>query len=372
MIQLKLIVPFLVLATASISRAQDNTYILSWINRFLSSQGVYPFDPNPTQAAAMIIPLNNLQPTTLADDKYYVLFAFASYCEDSLQTWSCTYCNEIGQNVRFDYRVSKPIPNTMAYFAVDDTRKEIILTFRGSINVPNAAYDFDRELVPPTPTDTSGILVHKGFRDSTMTLYPDVVTHLTNLTTTYPTYKVKIVGQSLGGSQATMTMFLFRYTGLFINTEFSVFTYGEPRVGNLAFATYYNALNIASARVVHRADFAPHIVAQYNQSYVHHGNEVWNVNSTYTKEDCSTVIFEDPNCSNSQGPIYSFIDHIYYFDIDVVQCGFDDPIETILQFIVNLNALIPPVLRSDLILNWIRIPLKYQIILQPLLILLGK
>lgn len=67
-----------------------------------------------------------------------------------------------------------------------------------------------------------------------------------------PTYKVVIVGQSLGGAMARVTELFFLYLDQFPGTVYEVYTYGEPRVGNVHFADYINMQNITTARIVDR------------------------------------------------------------------------------------------------------------------------
>lgn len=68
----------------------------------------------------------------------------------------------------------------------------------------------------------------------------------------HPTYKVVIVGHSLGGAMARVTQLFFIYLNQFPGTVYEIYTYGEPRVGNVHFADYINMQNITSARIVNR------------------------------------------------------------------------------------------------------------------------
>jgi hypothetical protein len=237
--------------------------------------------------------------------------------------------------------------DTKAFLAVDDGRQEIVLTFRGSSNLPNILQD--ATLVPLSPGDLSGIQIHAGFYASTKSLYPQVVGALTNLTTTYPTYKVVINGHSLGGSQATLTVFLFTRNGVFASTIFELYTYGEPREGNLAFATHFNRLNITAARITNRADYAAHVPAPASLGFFHHANEVW-IKDGLTR-NCPNERYEDLSCSDTQGPLYSALDHISYFGADWTVCWAEDPTNFLLQALIPLQRFIPKPLLDELLLH---------------------
>lgn len=67
-----------------------------------------------------------------------------------------------------------------------------------------------------------------------------------------PSYKVVLTGHSLGAAMARVTYFFLEDTKRFPKTKYELYTYGEPRVGNYAFADFMNNQNIVSARVVAR------------------------------------------------------------------------------------------------------------------------
>lgn len=68
----------------------------------------------------------------------------------------------------------------------------------------------------------------------------------------HPTYKLVITGHSLGGAMARLTYFFIDINSQFPGSTTELYTYGEPRVGNIAFADYFNNLDILSARCVNK------------------------------------------------------------------------------------------------------------------------
>jgi hypothetical protein len=338
----QLLLLFAFLATPSFILAGDE-YIGSWINSVLATLGVSVLDPINLFNPLIIPSIFKLKPSSLDNVVRYLNFSYAAYCSANLETWTCDPCQGLGPNVHFISVIENPAYDTKGFFAVDDSRQEIILTFRGTFNIPNLAMDLNLLQVNPTDNPLSPIRVASGFLSMTQSLYPQVIGALTNITTTYPTYKVVLTGHSLGGAQAAHTLFLFKQNDVFLDKAFELYTYGQPRLGNIAFANYINALPIPVARVTNRADIFPHLAYPAILNYIHYGNEVFIKDGLV--RNCSNVRYEDPTCSNSQGPVYSALDHFSYFGADWTLCITQDPINFALQLLLNLHSLIP----SDLV-----------------------
>lgn len=59
-------------------------------------------------------------------------------------------------------------------------------------------------------------------------------------------------GHSLGAAMASITLFFLKDLNRFPGVAYELYTYGEPRLGNMDFAKFMNAQTITSARVVAR------------------------------------------------------------------------------------------------------------------------
>ncbi|XP_021961423.1 lipase [Folsomia candida] len=127
------------------------------------------------------------------------------------------------------------------------------------------------------------------------------------------------------------SLFIYFVTSInqFPTANYALVTFGQPRVGNVHYADYMNALPIMMNRVVARADIIPHfppvghlglIDLLIHTTYFHHGQEVW-INRKEINF-CSQAVYEDSTCSNSLGPLYTIIDHLQYFDADYSVCYF--------------------------------------------------
>ena len=105
-------------------------------------------------------------------------------------------------------------------------------------------------------------------------------------------------------------------SGIAESEDVYLYTYGEPRCGNEAFADYMDTFVPNAYRVVHYEDIVPHIPPGevVVPLYEHHSTEIWyNYDfSNYTV--CGTN--EDPNCSDSLWTFdLSIEQHRVYFDM---------------------------------------------------------
>lgn len=135
----------------------------------------------------------------------------------------------------------------------------IIIAFRGTYSITNAIIDLStipQEYLPypgdhnDDENDGSIFLgpknhksaecmnctVHAGFMTSWRRTRPYVFPHLTELMGKYPDYQLTLVGHSLGGAIAALASLDFHSRGW----RPQVTTFGEPRVGNLALARYFD------------------------------------------------------------------------------------------------------------------------------------
>lgn len=56
----------------------------------------------------------------------------------------------------------------------------------------------------------------------------------------------------MGGAMARVTQYFIFYLKQFPGTQVEVYTFGEPRSGNIDYVKYLNALFVKTARVTHR------------------------------------------------------------------------------------------------------------------------
>jgi len=171
---------------------------------------------------------------------------------------------------------SSLVTDVTGYIALDHTRSLTVLAFRGSKSVRNYLTDAD---FPSVPTDICpGCTVDQGFYNSWLEARTGVLAVLKTTAAANPSYKVVIVGHSLGGAIAAIAAAELRNAG----TSSDLYTYGQPRIGGLTVSNYITNQNLGgNFRVTHYDDPVPrlpplvlgfvHISPEY---YINTGNGV--------------------------------------------------------------------------------------------------
>ena len=144
------------------------------------------------------------------------------------------------------------------------------MAFRGSNTFESFLIDLQSAVLTPYKNVT-GASVGLGFYKEWVALIPQVMPEVKKLSQQYPSYSVWVTGHSLGGALATLCA-LDLQTELQINA--TVYTYGSPRVGNVAFAQYYDSLVPNTFRIVNGQDIIPHLPLK-TMNFYHVATEVW-------------------------------------------------------------------------------------------------
>ncbi|TFK62377.1 alpha/beta-hydrolase [Pluteus cervinus] len=211
------------------------------------------------------------------------------------------------------------VTDTQGFVARDDEKREIVAAFRGSTSLRDAFTDIQVRLisfVSPGVTAPIAVRVHTGFLASWNAVAPTVISAIQAQLLTHPDYSIISTGHSLGGSLASLAGVALAQN--FKNVPVKLFTYGQPRTGNPAYAAFANDTlgegNIF--RSVHTRDGVPKIIWK-SWGYRHHGIEYWQ-----TKDPSSASVVrkcdpsgEDPTCSASVPTNFLNFEHIHYFDI---------------------------------------------------------
>ncbi|TMW88735.1 hypothetical protein EJD97_018177 [Solanum chilense] len=165
--------------------------------------------------------------------------------------------------------------------------------------------------------------VHHGFYSAyhNTTLRPGVLSAVESAKEQYGDIPIMVTGHSMGGAMAA-------FCGLDLTVNYgsrnvSVMTFGQPRIGNAAFASYYSKWVPNTIRVTHEHDIVPHLPPYYyyfpQKTYHHFPREVWLHNLgfgllSYTVEKVCDDSGEDPSCSRSVTG-KSIKDHLTYYGV---------------------------------------------------------
>ncbi len=197
-----------------------------------------------------------------------------------------------------------------------------MLTFRGTnggdfknwvTNIKGATTDYP---------GVSGVKVHIGFNQAYNEVKEKVQLAIKTLLHVHGSKakRIFIAGHSLGGALALLAAVDIK-ANMRPSLPISLYTYGQPRVGNQAWANYvYSLFPNNYVRVVHADDTVPHVPPRVS-GFKHAGTEVWFKNSAHDGQhiECrvSATETEDNSCSNSLLLKTSISNHVTYYGMPV-------------------------------------------------------
>ncbi|KAI9298701.1 alpha/beta-hydrolase [Neoconidiobolus thromboides FSU 785] len=260
---------------------------------------------------------NTIKPS-INDAMKYVNYAAAALCTNtSLQNWSCKPCQNV-QGTELITTFSNKLLGTDGYLAVNDDEQAIILAFRSTQDLENWISDLELVEIPFSSANGIGARVHSGFLGAMESLSGSFLKALKIALQNqdYKAYKIKVVGHSLGGAMACLGMIKAKDKLNLSWDRFELYTYGQPRVGNVEFAEWFDALPITVARSVNYNDPVPRLPPPSIFRYAHHANELF-VNRT-SASYCDSSVLEDPNCTLRVPDTKLFASaHLTYYNIPV-------------------------------------------------------
>jgi len=241
----------------------------------------------------------------------YLFYSYASYCNVSnISDWTCKWCKQPTVSeftpVAFPY---DPQIDGYGFVGVHVPNNTIVISFRGTVasDLKNWVTDLE-SLILTSYKNMTGIQVGKGFYKEWNDLLPQVLPAVTNLRKQYPSFQIFVTGHSLGAAISVLCALELSEAGY---DNISVYNYGLPRVGNQAFANYYDSMIPNTFRVVNGHDIVPH-TPTINQGFYHVATEVWeNPGESMSFRICDSS-GEDPHCSDSQTLDLSVYDHLHY------------------------------------------------------------
>ena len=249
-------------------------------------------------------------------------YAEAAYCPDStVQSWSCAPCREEpGLNVSLV--VSAPSRDTHGFIGWDARGDgAVVVAFRGTDPLKIASWLVDLEsavLVPYAHCD--GCKVGDGFLSAFTAIANRTVGAVLALAAEHPRAPIVLTGHSLGS--AYVALLAMELWSVAPSLSLTLATFGQPRVGNAAFANAYAARLASQAgawswRLTHFADPVPHLPLEamgfaHVQTEVHYGE----LNEKYTVCDGSG---EDPHWADGVLVPLLLTDHWTYLGVNFLE-----------------------------------------------------
>ncbi|KAL0537955.1 hypothetical protein IC582_026947 [Cucumis melo] len=265
-----------------------------------------------------------------------VEYAAAVYISDmtALFTWTCSRCHGLTEGFEVVQLVVDVESCLQSYVGVAKDPQAVIIAFRGTrgTSIQNWIEDLFWKQLDLDYPGMPGAKVHSGFYRAyhCTTIRPAILNAVKKAKEAYGDLDIIVTGHSMGGAIAA-----FCALDLIVNhnaTNVQVVTFGQPRIGNAAFASYYSKHLPKTTRVTHGHDIVPHLPPYFSmlrrKTYHHFPTEVW-LQDTTSKLKCLAHNYEtvcddsgeDPDCSRSVVG-NSIQDHLSYYGVDFPT---DDP-----------------------------------------------
>ncbi|XP_044964593.1 lipase-like isoform X1 [Hordeum vulgare subsp. vulgare] len=265
--------------------------------------------------------------------KTIVEYASAVYMTDltALYSWTCSRCNDLTKYLfskqGFEIRcIIVDIRNCLqAFIGVDHNLNAVIVAIRGTQenSVQNWIKDLVWKQVDLNYPNMPNAKVHTGFYSAynNTLLRPAITNAVRKARRLYGDISVIVTGHSMGGAMAS---FCALDLAISLGSDsVHLMTFGQPRIGNAAFASYFEQYVPSAIRVTHEHDIVPHLPPYFfflpHLTYHHFPREVWehNVDGNTTFRVCDGS-GEDPNCCRSVFALFlSVSDHLTYMGVEI-------------------------------------------------------
>ncbi|CAE8634417.1 unnamed protein product, partial [Polarella glacialis] len=146
-----------------------------------------------------------------------------------------------------------------AFIALDLQRNQIVLAFRGTETYSQLFLELLYHTLVPLPGYPEAF-VNEFFLGAVENLLPEIQPVLKDLDGQCPQCELMVTGHSLGGAMAMLTASNMSFwTREHNHRPPTVYTFGQPRVGNAVFASIVDKALPKMFRVINSADPVPHV-----------------------------------------------------------------------------------------------------------------
>lgn len=258
-----------------------------------------------------------------------VQYASAVYMSDltELFTWTCSRCDGLTKGFEVLELIVDVQHCLQAFVGVAEDLNSMVIAFRGTQerSIQNWIEDLFWKQCDIKYPGMPDAMVHSGFYYAyhNTTMRHGILQAVKRGKSLYGDIPVVVTGHSMGGAMAS-----FCALDLAVNRKaksVQLMTFGQPRIGNAVFATYFNQHLPNTFRLVHDHDMVPHLPPYYTffpqKTYHHFATEVWLYNSgfeflVYPVEKVCDSSGEDPTCSRSVSG-NSISDHLRYLGVEL-------------------------------------------------------
>uniref|UniRef100_A0A2P2MA38 Uncharacterized protein MANES_03G191800 n=1 Tax=Rhizophora mucronata TaxID=61149 RepID=A0A2P2MA38_RHIMU len=228
-----------------------------------------------------------------------VHYASAVYISDltELFTWTCSRCDGLIEGFQIIDLIIDVQHCLQGFVGVATDLNAIIIAFRGTQehSIQNWVEDLYWKQLDLNYPGMPDAMVHHGFYSAyhNTTVRPGVLNAIHKAKKFYGDLDIIVTGHSMGGAMAA-----FCGLDLIVNREaknVQVMTFGQPRIGNAVFATYYSQLVPNMIRVTHEHDIVPHLppyFSHFPQKTYHHFPREVNLMGGFINTTLSTSLYQ--------------------------------------------------------------------------------
>eukprot|EP01083_Nonionella_stella_P041783 113138_1 len=318
-------------------RAECEVLIINFASNDWTIQASNPCSFQYEYNATTTVPPMGVYSPSVA--KRLCVYSMATYCSGSLgkgaAAWDCAICLEEPQmkNITIVESTKAFKNSAQGYVAYDPIYgPSIVIAFAGTnpLTIEDWITDVSFQFVNYSNGCTD-CKIHKGFYDTYTSISTQIWKQVRVLLQYYgDSTKLVITGHSLGGAMAIHCA-IDSVVNYKIKPSY-VYTFGQPRVGDDAFAAHYGSVVTNLFRVTYRKDPVPHLPFAI-WTYTHLPTEIFyiddfeDINSGYIVCDGSG---EDDECSARWSDTEAIVvpNHLQYmgydFTVNLLSCTLDD------------------------------------------------
>ncbi|ETO09932.1 lipase [Reticulomyxa filosa] len=222
---------------------------------------------------------------TVKELRYGHKLAWSTYCDKSaVEDWNCPYCTSAKNFELYEYIEGGKAESLVAIVGYDKTYHQVVVSFRGSANLPNWVVKYkiflftDLQAWQVSYPAVSDGLVHAGFYEAWKDLEDSVTSAYKTVLADYPQSPVLVTGHSLGAALAALAVLDLKNVGTDDSSTypsaFYVHTFGQPRWANAAVASYFESSVSYHWRVVNMHDIVPQVPTTF-MNYKHTTKDIW-------------------------------------------------------------------------------------------------
>ena len=165
------------------------------------------------------------------------------------------------------------LSDMQGYVGILPSTQTTYVVFRGSSSVRNWIDDFEVRKTPYTSFSgkCANCNVHNGFYEMTQRLFSSIHKAVSSIASTYHSTHIVVTGHSEGAAVAQLTCMEFQSKQI----DCELYNFGQPRVGDAAYATFANQVLPNLWRFTHNRDMVPHVPPTEVMDYYHSCGEIF-------------------------------------------------------------------------------------------------